>query len=549
MKTKLLAIACVMVALILSACGGSTGGHSETPILHYTFDNSSMGVVTNHPANASIVVSGDSPFRGNGSISFSYTEIENSVFFFLFPMTPANMTEVASDVRFEFMVKVSHPAQYMILVMENDNAAFFAAFRPKTAEWEKVTLRSFEFYPSDDNNPPDQNGKFDAENMTCMAFVDTSGIMPFDNSGARVINIDEFKIYPDTDAPTPAAELARFKNVNMGKIGVTPMTPYNMISPNATLAAMRNAVELGGQAAPRDEVGWADFEKTPGAPDFSSLVALRNFYATRCPRYEEGMQFDHRVLIVNMNVRTKLPADLEGAAFDNAALISRYVAFVKAYFAAAGIGNESVCFFISNETDTYFETHESEIPAFKTFYAAVKVGIKADYPNVRIGCITKYHGDRPDIIADLNNSSDVVAFTYYGHNPANFSYANLPPLDNVFAGMIALAGGKPVVITEIGFAASPLLGSTEEMQAAYITEFFDTYPAYRNEIEWATYCMQADMSEDFVDWFAVMFNLTGFMTPEFKAYLMNLGLYKSDYTPKKAVSAWKSGMSDYYRKY
>jgi hypothetical protein len=538
-----------LALVFLAGCGGSGGGDSRAVLLHYAFDSSIAGAVTNHPANASIAISGDSPFNGNGALLFSYSEIENDFFLILFPVTSANLSEISNDVVFEFMVKVSHPGAYMAMITENADTNFYAYFHPKTTGWEKISLRSFELYPSQDNIPPDYNAKFDAENMTRIVLLDTAGWNTFENTGARSMAIDEFFIYADTAAPTPAAELPHFKIVDMGKVGLTMYPPYDDGIPNNYLVAYRDCVELGCQLAPKDDVKWTDYEKIPGSPDFSALVTLRDFYASRCPQFFERTHFNHRVNVVNMHFREEMPSDLAGAAFDNATLISRYTAFVKAYFAAIGVGNESFCFFVANEADTYFQLNEGELPAFKTFYAAVKAGIKADYPNVRIGCITKYHGDRQDIIQGLNNSSDVVAFTYYGHNPANFSYANLAPLDNVFSGMIALAGGKQVVITEIGFATSALLNSTEDMQAAYITEFFDTYPAYRNSIEWATYCMQADMGDDILE----ILKDTIFgglpLPPEFSAYLQNLGLYKNDHTPKKAVAAWKAGMSKYYKNY
>ncbi|TET35421.1 MAG: hypothetical protein E3J72_11155 [Planctomycetota bacterium] len=514
-------------------------------IAYWSFDNDTGGFVGIGPGSVSFGVSGDSPYRGDGCLKHIYTDTENQGHFIGAPLSLANATE---DIRFEFRIKVSHPGTYHMLVGEADTYDYIASFRVNSTAWEKISFQSVQLFQDIEGKPVDPSRKFEGNLISSLAIVDLSGVFYFKDLGEKFMCIDDLLILPDSGAPVKISDKTFFKNMPVGKIGMYPYPAYDDPMPNNTLEALKRFVEAGCQFGMLD-ASWTEHETAPMTYDFESMKLLNEYFDRNIPQYRSRTEFSYRVLVINMNFLEALPPDLAGAAFDNAMVVSRYVSFVKEFLNASGVGaGEEFYFFVGNEVDTYFEINESEIDSFKNFYGQVKTALKLDYPNMLIGVITKYHGARPDIIASVNEWSDVVAYTFYGFG-AGFSFGNMGALDTVFAGMVASAGGRPVVITEIGYATSPVLDSDEAGQAAYVAEMFREYPKYRDSIPALLYWIQGDFGDDFFQYLMESFFPGLIGNAEFEAYLQYLGLYKFDGTPKKAVSSWISGMNSYYLRY
>ena len=77
-------------------------------------------------------------------------------------------------------------------------------------------------------------------------------------------------------------------------------------------------------------------------------------------------------------------------------------------------------------------------------------------------------------MATLNTRSDVIMLTYY---PIGDGFAVGPPTiaRTAFPAMLAAADGKPVVLQELGYPASPLLGSSDAMQAEFFADAIEEW--------------------------------------------------------------------------
>ena len=290
-------------------------------------------------------------------------------------------------------------------------------------------------------------------------------------------------------------------------------------------AAMDLALGAGVSVA-HLSFSWTDIETSPQVYGNAFLGVANVYYPAR------GVTLHLTLQPIN-TVRTEVPADLAGLAWDDPQMILRFnqlLDFVFAQIPAVELGVLA----IGNEVDGVLVS-AADYAAYKTFFQATRAHARTLRPGLRIGVTAMFDGltGAPrDWLVDLNAAADFVSVTYY---PMAAGMVRAPTVvDGDFAALVALYPQKAIVVQECGYPSSPDCGGTEQMQRDFVVEAFRAWDAHAG-IEHVSFFKQTDWSDATVDEFLVYYGLA---TPEFRGFLASLGMRHWDGTAKPAWDAF-----------
>jgi hypothetical protein len=102
------------------------------------------------------------------------------------------------------------------------------------------------------------------------------------------------------------------------------------------------------------------------------------------------------------------------------------------------------------------------------------------------------------------------------------------------ASMVALAGGKPLIMQEWGYPTSATLSSSEAKQADFVTNTFASWASHgRDKIPFISFFKRRDWNQAHCDALCPVSPAPPQCTP-FIAYNCSLGLLNHDGSPKAA---------------
>ena len=227
---------------------------------------------------------------------------------------------------------------------------------------------------------------------------------------------------------------------------------------------------------------WKDLE--PSAGKFNLQGPLKNPLTLLVPRYSqlEGVLFVLKMIDSN---RRTMPADIQDRHFDDPTVLRRFDALIDVITTEPS-SRRITHLLLGNEVDGYLSQHPQEIQAFATFYQRAVDRIHRKMPGAKVSTIISFEGlDHPNLFNRLRPIGDFITYTYY---PITQQSASTPwqmrPVSDIEADvdhMARRAGSKPFAFTEIGYSASPLNGSSEAQQAAFVREMFRVLDPYRRK--------------------------------------------------------------------
>ncbi|MGE0528705.1 MAG: hypothetical protein AB7G93_20840, partial [Bdellovibrionales bacterium] len=281
---------------------------------------------------------------------------------------------------------------------------------------------------------------------------------------------------------------------------------------------------------------WQDLEATPGRIQLQSglsgpLTVLSKFTKL------EGIVYVLKMIDSNVRV---MPSDLQGLPFDDPTVLARFEALIEA-IAADPNSARLTHILLGNEVDGYLGQHSAEVPAFLTL---LNLGIKRIHqkmPNVKVGTIITANGAKqdPSLFASLNKNTDFIDYTYYpdtGDIKGN-STLKMKPMSEIVNDLEFLAqnaGKKPFAFTEIGCSSAGSYGSSEDVQAQFVSEVFRVLKPYRTQgqVAFLIYQLLYDYAPDLCGPYAAQ---QGVSADAICDLMNNAGLRRySDGQPKKA---------------
>lgn len=275
---------------------------------------------------------------------------------------------------------------------------------------------------------------------------------------------------------------------------------------------------------------WSSLEPTPGSFELASLKNDLD-YMTRV----RGLAVEVNLQILNTTEK-EAPADLVDTPLDAPEMLSR---FRSLFDEVRPLLDSHVRYLaIGNEVDIYLEAHPDEWAPYQAFYRGAAAYARQQAPWLQIGVTATFSGASGPAaghVAELNAVSDVWILTYYplegrfqAENP------NAPQAD--FPAMVEKAGGKPVVLQEVGYPSAERLGSSEAEQAGFVASVFRAWEATGEAIPFLNYFLLHDFTGSMCDEMLLYY---GVPDEDFKSFLCTIGLRQADGTAKVGWEAFR----------
>ena len=336
-------------------------------------------------------------------------------------------------------------------------------------------------------------------------------------------------------------------DLETGKIGMM-VNPAGDDAWNGYYPALRLAKENGVQVL-HTYLQWSDVEPEEGERFWDWQDALMGY------RFHEGFEVSLVINLIHTGVRGPVPEDLKGRAFDDPEFIDRFSEFVLEVLDRYPVQYLA----IGNEVNDYFVSHRYEIPAYKTFFLAVKDRIQERYPDVQVAMTFAYHDAETtqavDIIRDLD-LGDYLPLTLYIYSPG-FKFDRDPQeLEGYLNRILELAGEKPVAIVETGWNTAASLSGSQADQTEYLKQIFRLLEEHREQIIFISwFALHDSLLEDsyeaaltFLPQDAPQIQDEKFMR-DFVDFLNYFGLLENDGTPKEAWFAFQEEAGAYLDSY
>lgn len=324
-----------------------------------------------------------------------------------------------------------------------------------------------------------------------------------------------------------ACALSLSQNPAPQKLGLTFSIPQNPTE-ETYLTAVRDLIRCGVTGS-TVTLKWNQAELSPGEYAGKPLEDMAGI--------TKLLDTDVFVLFSTVDTNQKvLPSDLSTKSFDDPEMIKRFRDYLMHF--VPKLPRKTAWVSLGNEVNVYFARHPNEVAAYKKFLAEGMQVVKAIRPDLKVGVTLTYTDAKanPKLANDLAEGMDVFPLTYYPLSAFKVQPVSVVPSD--FDSMIKMAGGRPVILQEMGYPASADCGSSEDKQAEFINLALDEL-AKRPAIAFASYFMQYDFWPDQVTIFKAYY---GIDKPEFGAFLGSLGLKDSTGKPRKAWTAFVKKM-------
>jgi hypothetical protein len=187
---------------------------------------------------------------------------------------------------------------------------------------------------------------------------------------------------------------------------------------------------------------------------------------------------------------------------------------------------------IGNEVDVYLGSHPEELEPYRRFLADAVAHAHQLFPGVLVGVTSTYDGARR--VVSLQEPTDVVVLTYYPLGPR---FVPRPPSTAApdLAAMLEIAGDRPLVLQEVGYPSDPVLSSSEQRQAEFVTAILAAWKAAGSRVPMLNWFALGDFTAQLCDQLVGYYGLGG--DRNFGAYLCSLGLRRVDGAPKPGWQA------------
>ncbi|MBM3225923.1 MAG: hypothetical protein FJZ47_19300 [Candidatus Tectomicrobia bacterium] len=276
---------------------------------------------------------------------------------------------------------------------------------------------------------------------------------------------------------------------------------------------------------------WSALEPTPQRYALDQIREAIAFFTARRINIYLGIQ------LIN-TVKRETPSDLLTVPFDAAQIRARFRALLDRLQPLLTANVKYLA--IGNEVDVYLEAHPAEWATYQIFYEDGLAYVHQKFPSLLVGVAATYDGASGASqaqLARLNTQSDVVIYTYYPLR-ADFQVHSPQAPRTDFPHMLTLAAGKPVVLQEVGFPSDPLNGSSEAMEAEFVTHVLTAWRAAGARMPFLSYFLEHDFDNDTCDLLLSYYELPD---QAFKAYLCSLGLRRADGSAKPAWDRFIAG--------
>ena len=304
------------------------------------------------------------------------------------------------------------------------------------------------------------------------------------------------------------------------------LTPSEPLSEESYLASIRDEIRLGIGTSYLN-VKWSDLENDqPFNPkalqDQLGIAKLLGGDVVIC------------IKPIDTSVKC-VPIALANQSFDSAQMVNQWESMLQKVIPLLPKNVKALA--LGNEVDVYLGNHPAEVPAYLGLVKSTRTFLRGAGLNIPVGVITTFDGleRRTELVKQIQSSFDVTMMTYYPLG-ANFEMLPIGDVGKHFDSMLAVAGNKPLMLTEVGCPSGEPNKSSEDIQTDFVKGLFGQLEKHSAQVSFASYFQQGDFPTQFVEMFEQYYQLKD---DKFHSYLSSLGLKTKDGKPKKAYFEFK----------
>ncbi len=317
---------------------------------------------------------------------------------------------------------------------------------------------------------------------------------------------------------SPAVPKIVQSNPNRASVGIHFGIPNNPTE-ETYLVSLREQVRVGTQGLAMS-AKWNELEPAPGQYALKKVedsVGLSKFIGGKS-------LFTFQTIDTN---NWALPQDLTGLRFDDPKVVGRASVLLNKVLTSLGQGVKWIS--LGNEVDVYLAEHPEEFPEYLNLLKELEAIVRRERPDMKVGVTVTFDGiiRRPEIVSKLAQFGNCAIVNYY---PMKEDFSPMPLTDTSanFDKIQAYAAGRGLVLQEVGLASAPLLGSSEALQADFVSAVFRQLET-RKGIEFASFFMQYEFPGPMLDFFESYY---GLKNERFRAFLGTLGFHDAAGNPK-----------------
>ncbi|MGH9936265.1 MAG: hypothetical protein ACREAM_08465 [Blastocatellia bacterium] len=276
---------------------------------------------------------------------------------------------------------------------------------------------------------------------------------------------------------------------------------------------------------------WNELEPSAGRYNFNS-----DGFDEKIWRAER----DNLPVVVNLRIvdtnQRSMPPDLAGRAFNDGDMQSRLRSLIDALVARSR--GRIRWIMIGNEIDGYFGQRSHEVAAYSQLFRAGAERFRRLQPGIQVSATFTFDGLAlaGSTLKPITDQCDFLAATYYPIKP-DFTTRDPGAVEGDFQRMINVAGGKRILLQEVGCPSSPINRSSEQKQAQFVTNVFDSLRGHSNAFIGANFFLMSDLPDWMVNEFAKYYSLGN--VESFKAYLQTLGMFDGQGRPKRSWEVFR----------
>ena len=154
---------------------------------------------------------------------------------------------------------------------------------------------------------------------------------------------------------------------------------------------------------------------------------------------------------------------------------------------------------IGGETESQFRYYQQNIPVYKDFFSNVYEKLKEKHSDVSFGNSFALHHvlnkDLTDIVTDLSDTGDFVAFSYSPVDRLNDIVKTPQQAKDDLQKIFEIVQEKKIGLFEISWSTSDFVGGSQESQKEFLEKMFEFYSENKSEIEFLTWYRQYDRPE------------------------------------------------------
>jgi len=267
---------------------------------------------------------------------------------------------------------------------------------------------------------------------------------------------------------------------------------------------------------------WGDLEPSPGRFDLDDLTQTVDYLGEK-----RGLSMLLTLHVINTSAK-ETPADLRSEPFDSPRMKRRFHALLDALL--PHLNRHVLYLSVGNEVDEYLSRSHGWA-AYQDFYEDAVAYVHSRAPGLKVGVTSTFAGAKfkcPREVAALNAASDVFVLTYYAVDERFLAKSSRSPLDDLPLA-VSLAGGRPLILQEVGYPSSAAAGSSERRQADFISNVFAAWRSAAN-IPYLNFSLMHDYTRARCSVLPEFYGMAG--NAEFEAFLCSIGLREANGRPK-----------------